>query len=66
MPSAWPPRAWPGRDRGGRGPAPVSDILPPIEPLRPPTVEFGPGTAASVGRRAEARGLRRALVFASA
>lgn len=40
----------------------MNDLLTPIELLRPATVEFGPGTAALVGRWAEARGLRRALV----
>jgi hypothetical protein len=44
----------------------MSDLLTPIELLRPPTVEFGPGTAPAVGRWAEARGLRRALVVAGA
>ncbi len=44
----------------------MSDLLTPIELLRPATVEFGPGTAPAVGRWAEARGLRRALVATGA
>jgi alcohol dehydrogenase class IV len=41
-------------------------LLDPIELVRPEAVEFGPGTVASVGRFAAARGLRRPLVIADA
>jgi hypothetical protein len=44
----------------------LSDLLTPIELLRPSTVEFGPGTVPAIGRWAEARGLRRALVVTGA
>lgn len=44
----------------------MSGLLRAIELLRPPRVEFGPGTAAAVGHWAEERGLRRALVVAGA
>jgi alcohol dehydrogenase class IV len=44
----------------------MSELLRPIELLRPPSVEFGPGTVASVGRWVETRGFTRALVVADA
>lgn len=44
----------------------MNGILTPIELLRPPVVEFGPGTVDAVGRWAEAKGLRRALVVTGA
>lgn len=44
----------------------MSELLRPIELLRPARVEFGPGTAAMVGRWAAANGHRRTLVVADA
>jgi alcohol dehydrogenase class IV len=49
-----------------REPAPRSDFLLPIELLHPPIIELGPGKVGSVGRWAEAKGLRRALVVTGA
>ena len=44
----------------------MTDLITPIEILRPAIVEFGPGTAPKAGAFAEARGLRRTLVVADA
>ena len=48
------------RKRKGRRPMP--DLASPIELLRPPSIEFGSGTVAAVGRWAAAKGVRRTLV----
>src|SRR3954462_9081206 len=44
----------------------MNSLLDPIEIVRPQAIEFGPGTVAGVGRWAQDKDLRRALVVADA
>ena len=44
----------------------MPDLSSPIELLRPPSIEFGSGAVAAVGRWAAAKGARRALVVSDA
>jgi alcohol dehydrogenase class IV len=44
----------------------MTDLLRPIEIVRPARIEYGPGTAATVGEWARGRSLRRTLVVADA
>jgi alcohol dehydrogenase class IV len=44
----------------------MPDLASPIELLRPPSIEFGSGTVAAVGRWAAAKGVRRSLVVSDA
>ena len=44
----------------------MPDLASPIELLRPPSIEFGSGAVAAVGRWAAAKGVRRTLVVSDA
>jgi alcohol dehydrogenase class IV len=44
----------------------MPDLSSPIELLRPPSIEFGSGAVAAIGRWATAKGLRRTLVVSDA
>ena len=44
----------------------MPDLSSPSELLRPPSIEFGSGAVAAVGRWAASKGLRRALVVSDA
>ena len=44
----------------------MPDLSSPIELLRPPSIEFGSGAVAAIGRWAAAKGVRRALVVSDA
>jgi alcohol dehydrogenase class IV len=44
----------------------MTDLLNPIEIIRPPSIEFGAGLAGAVGRWAAAKGITRSLVIADA